>query len=63
MYNRGFGETQISKFYEAQAAMASGTAVQSGFRYVETNQRSVNVDDILLPRPFILREPDLGPWG
>jgi catechol 2,3-dioxygenase-like lactoylglutathione lyase family enzyme len=32
--------------------MASGTNLQSGFRYVETNPRSFDVDGILLPRPF-----------
>ena len=56
MYNRGFRERpplpQISEFDEVQNAVAEGIDLESGYRYVETNPRTFDVDGILLARPF-----------
>jgi catechol 2,3-dioxygenase-like lactoylglutathione lyase family enzyme len=56
MYNRGFRERpplpQMSEFDEVQAAVADGIDLESGYRYVETNPRTFDVDGILLARPF-----------
>ncbi len=56
MYNRGFAQTpslpQISEFDEVQVAMETGIDLQSGFRYIENNPRTYDVDGILLARPF-----------
>lgn len=56
MYNRGFTERpplpQISEFDEVQAAMVDNIDLESGFRYIEKNPRTFDVDGILLARPF-----------
>ncbi len=56
MYNRGFRERpplpQISEFDEVQNAIAEGTDLESGYRFIETNPRTFDVDGILLARPF-----------
>jgi catechol 2,3-dioxygenase-like lactoylglutathione lyase family enzyme len=56
MYNRGFRERpplpQISEFDEVQAALGEGIDLESGYRYVENNPRTFDVDGILLARPF-----------
>jgi catechol 2,3-dioxygenase-like lactoylglutathione lyase family enzyme len=56
MYNRGFGERpplpQIAEFDEVQDAMGSGIDLESGYRYVDKNPRTFDVDGILLARPF-----------
>jgi catechol 2,3-dioxygenase-like lactoylglutathione lyase family enzyme len=56
MYNRGFRERpplpQMSEFDEVQAAIDAGTDVTSGYRFIEKNPRSFDVDGILLARPF-----------
>jgi catechol 2,3-dioxygenase-like lactoylglutathione lyase family enzyme len=56
MYNRGFRERpplpQLSEFDEVDAALKDGVDLESGFRPVETNPRSFDVDGILLARPF-----------
>src|SRR5579864_8208247 len=50
MYNRGFRERpplpQISEFDEVQNAIAEGIDLESGYRFVETNPRTFDVDGI-----------------
>jgi catechol 2,3-dioxygenase-like lactoylglutathione lyase family enzyme len=56
MYNRGFRERpplpQMSEFDEVDAALGAGVNLESGFRPVEKNPRTFDVDGILLARPF-----------
>jgi catechol 2,3-dioxygenase-like lactoylglutathione lyase family enzyme len=56
MYNRGFRERpplpQMAEFDEVDAAMREGVNLESGFRPVEKNPRTFDVDGILLARPF-----------
>ena len=56
MYNRGFRERpslpQMSEFDEVDAALGEGVNLESGFRPVEKNPRTFDVDGILLARPF-----------
>jgi len=56
MYNRGFRERpslpQMSEFDEVDEALKEGVDLESGFRPVETNPRTFDVDGILLARPF-----------
>jgi catechol 2,3-dioxygenase-like lactoylglutathione lyase family enzyme len=56
MYNRGFRERpplpQISEFDEVEAAVTEGIDLESGYRHIETNPRTFDVDGILLARPF-----------
>jgi catechol 2,3-dioxygenase-like lactoylglutathione lyase family enzyme len=56
MYNRGFRDRpplpQISEFDEVQQALAAGVDLQSGYRFVDPNPRTYDVDGILLARPF-----------
>jgi catechol 2,3-dioxygenase-like lactoylglutathione lyase family enzyme len=56
MYNRGFRERpplpQISEFDEVQSAIAEGIDLESGYRFIEKNPRTFDVDGILLARPF-----------
>jgi catechol 2,3-dioxygenase-like lactoylglutathione lyase family enzyme len=56
MYNRGFRERpplpQISEFDEVDAALGEGINLESGFRSIEKNPRTFDVDGILLARPF-----------
>jgi catechol 2,3-dioxygenase-like lactoylglutathione lyase family enzyme len=56
MYNRGFRERpplpQISEFDEVDAALTEGIDLESGFRSIEKNPRTFDVDGILLARPF-----------
>src|SRR5919205_965198 len=56
MYTRGFHERpplpQISEFEEVEQAIAAGIDLTSGYRYIERNPRTFDVDGILLARPF-----------
>jgi catechol 2,3-dioxygenase-like lactoylglutathione lyase family enzyme len=56
MYNRGFRERpplpQLSEFDEVQAAIDAEIDLESGYRFVERNPRTFDVDGILLARPF-----------
>jgi catechol 2,3-dioxygenase-like lactoylglutathione lyase family enzyme len=56
MYNRGFSNRpplpQISEYEEVQQALANGIDLQSGYRFVDPNPRTYDVDGILLARPF-----------
>ena len=56
MYDRGFHERpplpQISEFDEVEQAIAAGIDLTSGYRYVERNPRTFDVDGVLLARPF-----------
>jgi catechol 2,3-dioxygenase-like lactoylglutathione lyase family enzyme len=56
MYNRGFRDRpplpQMSEWDEVQQAIDAGVDVRSGFRHVENNPRTFDVDGILLARPF-----------
>jgi catechol 2,3-dioxygenase-like lactoylglutathione lyase family enzyme len=56
MYNRGFRERpslpQMAEFDEVDAALGEGVGLESGFRPVEKNPRTFDVDGILLARPF-----------
>ena len=56
MYNRGFHERpplpQISEFDEVEQAIAAGIDLTSGYRYLERNPRTFDVDGVLLARPF-----------
>src|SRR5436305_1114315 len=56
MYTRGFQERpplpQISELDEVQHALEAGIDITSGFRFVEPNPRTFDVDGVLLARPF-----------
>ncbi len=56
MHNRKFQEApdlpQISELDEVQGALGEGVEILSGYRYVEKNPATYDVEGILLPRPF-----------
>jgi catechol 2,3-dioxygenase-like lactoylglutathione lyase family enzyme len=56
MYTRGFHELpplpQICEFDEVEQAIAVGIDLTSGYRFVERNPRTFDVDGVLLARPF-----------
>ncbi|HEX9878610.1 MAG TPA: VOC family protein [Candidatus Binatia bacterium] len=65
MYNRRFQEApplpQPSEWDEVQQAIEEEVDLLSGFRHVEKNAATYDVDGILLPRPFKITR--IGPVG
>ncbi|MEE8262261.1 MAG: VOC family protein [Gammaproteobacteria bacterium] len=65
MYDRKFQEApqlpQMSELDEVQKALGGGVDILSGYRYLEKNPPTYDVDGILLPRPFKITR--IGPVG
>jgi catechol 2,3-dioxygenase-like lactoylglutathione lyase family enzyme len=56
MYHRGFREApplpQAAEFDDVQQAIESGVDLESGYRYIDRQPATYDVDGILMPRPF-----------